>query len=224
MRQIATYLVFILCLQACGVHYLAPEPPPPRVQPPLSLSVRQPPAGETLVTLDVVGEPARVDRIVGRQHIQQVYAGRRSSTQTLLPALETVPLCQSPCVVALPPGDHELLFSALDPGSSATSSAFIRVGTEPLLVRHAMGFREEHPGRMVAAILLGSLGFSASLTGGILAGVAHELPQTNAGMATTGWTVGGVGLLAVAAAIWLGANSGTVVQPGSTATYPALGL
>ncbi|MBI5610715.1 MAG: hypothetical protein HY902_17695 [Deltaproteobacteria bacterium] len=221
MRRLATLVILAVFAQACGVHYLAAPPLPPQVAPPVVNPDLPPAQGETLVTLDVVGEAARVDRIVGRQQYPQVsYGGRGRYSQTLVPGLQTVPLCQAPCVVSLPPGDHELQFAALDPGSTSTSTAFVRVGRQPLLVRHAMGYREEHVGQLLGAILLGSLGFSASLTGGLLVGIDRSLPPEQQGMATIGWSVLGVGAAAAAAAIWLGLNSETTVQPGATAIYP----
>lgn len=221
MRKWTTPLIFGLFAQACGVHYLAAPPLPPQVAPPVPLAEHVSVAGETQVVLDVVGEVARVDRIVGRSQYPRVsYSGRGRYAQTLVAGVQTVPVCQAPCVVSLPPGDHELLFAALDPNSTASSTAFVRVGRQPLLVRHAMGFREEHEGQLVASILLGSLGFSALLTGGLLVGIDSALPPDQQGMATAGWTVLGAGAAATAAAIFLGINSETTVQPGATAVYP----
>ncbi len=220
MRAIT--LSLLVLTQACGVHYLAPLPLPPQATPAVSLVGRTPAAGETLVELEVMGEPARVDRIVGRQQYPQVtYSGRGRYSQSLVPTLQTVPLCQAPCVVSLPPGDHELLFTGLDPATLSTSSAFVRVGSEPAVVRHVMGYREDHTGRMVAAILLGSLAFSTGLTGTVFVAVNSQVKGDEAQLGNLGLTLAGVGLLAGAAAVLLGLNSETVVQPGATAVYPA---
>ncbi len=221
----AEILLCMMIVQACSIHYVPAPPLPGYAAPPLDSAGRHPATGETLVTVDVVGEQARVDRIVGRQQLQQaVFSGRgRYGTPSLVPVLQTVPVCQTPCVVSLPPGDHELKFAALDPASTSTSSAFVRVGDRPLLVRHAMGRTEDHTGRMVASILLGSLGFSTLLAGGLVVGIDSQLPPERQGIATAGWAVGGVGLAAAVASVWLGLTSATVVQPGATATFPVDG-
>ncbi len=221
MQRRAATVILALLTQACGIHYLAPPPLPPLTPLPVPLAEHAPAQGETPVVLDVVGEAARVDRIVGRsQYPRLSYSGRGRYSQTLVSGVQSVPVCQAPCVVSLPPGDHELLFTALDPNSLSSSAAFVRVGGQPLLVRHAMGFREEHEGRLVASILLGSLGFSALLTGGLLVGIDSSLPPDQKGLSTAGWSVLGAGAAAATAAIWLGFNAETTVQPGATAVYP----
>ncbi len=220
----AAVLMALFLAQACSVHYIAAPPMPERGTTPVTSAPRTPGPGETVVTLDVVGEPARVDRIMGRQQFDGSMGawpvGNRAGAYNIAPSLQTMPLCRAPCTVVLPQGDHELLFTGLDPASTRTSTAIVRIGAEPVLVRHVLGLRTDHPGRLVASVLLGGLAGVGLMTGGALAVIGQDRHPGQADMAAAAWTTAGVGVLAGLAAVWLGLGSASEVQPGTTAVFP----
>ena len=229
MRGQSILLSLLLFTQACGVHYLAPTELPERAPPPPVAAPRPAGPGEGQVTLDVLGAPARVDRVVARNQVDgsawpQGSAGTGRGYYG--PSVQTVPLCIAPCAVTLPVGDHELLFSALDPSSDRSSTAFVHVGPEPVLVRHSLGTRRDHVGRILAAALLGGLGAGTLMAGTVLLGVNSSqstnpaLRANRTDLGPAGWTLLGTGAIAAVAAIWLGLESGSEVQPGSTAVFP----
>lgn len=217
-------LAILLTGPGCGVHYLRPPPPPPRATPPPIVAPRTPAPGEGLVTIEVLGPPARIDRILGRQQADSFAAWgtspRSHHAYGYGPSIQTEPLCLAPCTVALPLGDQELQFTALDPESTAVSTAFVRIGPQPLFVRHAIGQRREHVGSVVASALLGGLGAGALLTAGGLFAIDAQRTPGQAGLAPAAWTVLGTGALLSGVAIWLGLHASTEVQPGATSTFP----
>ena len=221
----ASLLLTELLTQACSVHDLAAPPLPDRSPPPTTPTARAPAPGETLVTLDVLGAPARVDRIVGRQTLDTGAwpMQGRGRWQALTPYLQTTPVCRAPCTVPLPQGDLELLFTALDPTSPRASSDVVHIGAEPVVVRHELGSHSDHTGRMLGAVLLGGLAGSGLLTGGALAIISQDRRPGQFDAAPAAWTVAGIGLAAAIAAVWLGIGSAPELQPGATTVFPAAG-
>lgn len=169
MRRHAVALV-ALCLPACTVRYVAPPPAPPMVGS-LRAPPRAPSAEEGTVTLEA-DRRSRVELITGRQEIDPNLdawgvGGRQWSPAPLAGHLTLRPLCQTPCAVNLPRGDHEVLFSDVDPSTGRTSIASVRVGERPSLLRHSLGRQTHDVGGVIGAVILGGLGASALALGGM---------------------------------------------------------
>jgi hypothetical protein len=214
-------LPILLIAQGCSVHYLQAPDLPPRTALPVVPVARPPGPGEGQVTLEVLGEPARIDRILSRQQGDpaSMWSGSPRAGHGLGLSVQTMPLCLAPCTVALPLGDHELQFTALDPASPRISTAFVHVGPDPVFVRHVLGTRRDHTGRLIATVLLGGIGVGAILAGAGLLAVDGQSGTGQVDLGPTGWTTLGVGVLLGGVATWLGLDSATEVQPGATATF-----
>ena len=188
------------------------EAPPPR-------------EGAGQVTLDAVGERARVERVTGRTQVVGAAPGaapRARGTPTFAPGttqLMTRPVCVTPCTVNLPYGPHELLFSALDPRSPRGSTAYINVGRRPSVVRHTMGYQETHPVGTVSAMILLGLSATALLFGPLM--LALDDPEDPRGfdLVPTAWAFTGVGAAFLISGVVVQLASRPVSRPGATTEW-----
>lgn len=147
--------------------------------------------------------------------------GQVNLTPSTFPQLATTPLCMTPCRVNLPLGTHEVLFADLLPGSPRSSSAFVRVGPRPSVVRHALGAQEAYPGRLVGGIVLVGLGTAGVLAGAMLAsfGEVESAGPEPLDLGPAGFATLGVGAaLTTAGALLLGWSRPTV-RPGATTQW-----
>lgn len=219
----ASVLALASLTHACSTRYLPPPQAPARVVPTVEGEVIAPRDGEGLVTLDAEGGAARAELITQRTEpvgpfrtgvFQPRGAAYTGATVT------TRPLCVTPCTVALPFGQHEVLFSSMEGGSNRSSAAFINVGREPRVARHAMGFQDWHLGGVVQSIVYGALGVSAVLTGAMLMAFSgvDSSGHDNDLMVPGAITLGVGGALTIGAMV-LGLQSRPENQPGATTQW-----
>jgi hypothetical protein len=127
------------------------------------------------------------------------------------------PLCQTPCAVNLPRGQHELLFSNLDLSTGRTSVTSVRVGERPTVARHTLGRQTNSVGGLIGALLLGGLGLSGAALGGML--MAFGTDESGADLRPAGGVVLGVGVAMGIGAWVLGEVSRPTMQPGATTQW-----
>jgi hypothetical protein len=211
--------VTLVALTACTVRHLPPPAAPQRsgaaLDPP-----RAPTAEEGTVTLDA-DTPARVDLVTQRQQIDASMnpwgAQQGWSAGPLVGQLTVRPLCQTPCAVNLPRGQHELLFSNLDLSTGRTSVTSVRVGERPTVARHTLGRQTNSVGGLIGALLLGGLGLSGAALGGML--MAFGTDESGADLRPAGGVVLGVGVAMGIGAWVLGEVSRPTMQPGATTQW-----
>ena len=212
----------------CATRHLPPPATPARM--PTQVSFPAPPLrdGEGQVTLDVVPEAARVDLIASRAQVVPAamgapFAPRGYGAFPTATQYTVRPLCVTPCAVNLPLGTHELLFSALDPGSPRTSTAFVNISSTPSVVRHAMGRQSVSTGGLIGAFVMGGLGIALSLTGGLFMAFQDSSRPDRSDFTVAGGITLGVGAALNIGAIVLGLVSRPVSQPGTTVQWTPSG-
>ena len=220
-------LTALACLHlACAPRYLEPPRAPRRIVPEVAEETA-PREGEGQVILDVVGRTARADLVTERQvppgpaaMWSMPRAGHQVNVAALqMPRLTTRALCVTPCRVNLPLGTHEVLFSDLLPGSPRSSTALVRVGERPSVLRHVLGSQEAYPGRVIGGVLLLGIGFGGVLTGSLLAAFGEVETSSGTGavdLAPAGFITLGVGAVVTAVGAVLLGYSGSTIRPGAT--------
>ena len=224
--MVARHLVGALCIFAfvsgCSTRYLRPPPAPERVFLSLPDPPRPPAEDEGTVSIDVTDGPSRVELITQRTEMLSPGGwstrGRQWQAAQPVAGLQTRPLCLSPCTVNLPRGDHELLLTHADPAEGMTSSAFVRVGPRPSVFRHTLGRQETSVGGLVGALLLGSFGISALLTGGVLMLIGND-ETSGTDLRPAGGITLGIGAAMSLGAWLLGEASRPTVRPGATTQW-----
>ena len=214
----------LLCaaLSACMPRNIPPPAEPPRADlretPP-----RPPTADEGTLTLDVIDGRARAELVVERQQADPAAGvwmngyGRTWNLGVVSPGMTLRSLCQTPCAVNLPRGDHSVLFSDLNPSSGRTSVAMVRVGERPSVARHAMGRQTHDVGALLGGVLLAGLGGVAMLGGGILLGFGEGSDGSD--LRPAGGIVLGVGTVLTVVGTILGLQGRPTLQPGSTTQW-----
>jgi hypothetical protein len=134
--------------------------------------------GRQWVVLDTPGDNAQV-----RDHLGDMTSTDSDGNEIHGDATRT--LCVTPCVTDLHMGTHTLLFASQnDPDRHDRID--VRLGDDPLVVRHLVEQKAPSQG---GAALMDLLGGIALVTGGPLAGVgasSHERELEQAGLATLG--------------------------------------
>lgn len=184
---------------------------------------RAPTADEGTVVLDVTEGRARVELVTGRtqpdpnNNVWMTGYGRGWQAGMMPPNLTLRALCMTPCAVNLPRGDHELLFEDLDPSAQRVSTAMVRVGERPSVVRHALGAQQSDPGGIIGALLLGGLGVVLMGAGGLLLGFGTDADGTD--LRPGGGVTLGVGAALTIAGTILGVRARPLIQPGATTQW-----
>jgi hypothetical protein len=180
----------------CTTMLPPPAPPAQVLSGPVPIAPPAPP-GEGNVVIDA-DAPAHVAQVTGV--LVGVARGGAMVAEELRPLCDT-----TPCVVHLPIGAHDLVFSAAaGPGGGHGTVA---VGAAPSVYRYALG--NTHPdrsGEAVSAIF----GIGGLVALGAAAGLLDSDPSTARGLA-----IGGLGALCVGlvmAAVGHTAQNGTGVQ------------
>lgn len=216
-----TALCITLGLAACTTRHVAPPAAPSRGALELIAPPRAPAENEGAVTLDA--EPAaRVELIVRRTQPDPAAStwtsqGRGWGAIPPQSQLDLRPLCHTPCAVVLPRGDHELLFTAIDPSTQRNSTASVRVGERPSIARHALGRQTTSVGSAVAAVILGTLGLGLGMMGGAFVGIGETEDGTD--LRPSGGILLGVGAAMGIGAWILGEVARPTLQPGSTTAW-----
>jgi hypothetical protein len=138
--------VALSTLGGCVVHTLPPPPVPARDMPVVSLPPTPPYAGYTrvLIATDV---PARV-ALWGQE-------GRPTGpTDGRRPIMDSISCDNTPCVLTLPQGEHQLHFEGTGKNSNRTSTAKVVVRDEIVVVNHALGKDEKSAERVYGIGLL----------------------------------------------------------------------
>lgn len=124
-----------------------------------------PPGGgmaRIIVSTDV---PARVERIASHR------AWTPEASAHVSPEVGEGLLCEeTPCVVTLPYGDHELVFKGTR-DSERVGSATLKVRSETIVINHTLG-RVHHPGGQ-------AVGWGITLVGAVCLGVALGMAETS---------------------------------------------
>ena len=152
---------------------------------------------------------------------------RRATTETITVQLGqdrafvasarvTERLCDTPCVVDLPPGRHRLAFPTRG-GSSRLELVDVEVLSVPTVYRRALGSYEPGGAGLVLGILGVVFGGASFATGATLLPVG--LASDEAGLTTAGAITLGVGAALTALGIVGIAASPTTVQQGSTLQF-----
>lgn len=223
--QIAVTVSLAIVTQNCSVRYLPPPVAPRRVVPVVVTEALPPREGAGQVTLDAVGERARVERVTGRTQVVGPAPGaptRARGTLTFAPGttqLTTRPLCETPCTINLPYGPHELLFSALNPRSLHRSTTYINVGRRPSVARHAMGYEETHPVGTTSAMILLGLSATALLFGPLMLALNDPTDPWDIDLVPTGWAFTGVGVAFLISGVVVQLTSRPVSRPGATTQW-----
>ncbi len=209
-------------LYGCSPRYHAPPTVPKQVLSAVTASTAPTGEGEGQVTFDTVSGRARVDVVTGRQvpvyniadngsDVGGAYSGHQGVS------VSTVPLCVTPCLANLKYGAYELQFTALKAGSPRVGSAYIQVGQQPSIVRHAMGYRKTHLARLITGVMGIGFGMIGLGAGAAMLAAGETDAGTDLSMAG-GVTLGISGVLTVGAIIltYLGRSE---IQPGSTVQW-----
>lgn len=219
MRTYAFALV-VLCATACTVRHLAPPSAPP--QHGASRSPPRPPSGEEGSVTFEADRRSRVELITGRLQVDPStdawgLGARQWNTSPLVGQLTLRPLCQTPCAVNLPRGDHEVLFSDLDPSTGRSSVAPVRVVDRPTVLRHTLGRQTNDVGGVIGAVILGGLGACAMALGGMLLGFGTGEDGTD--LRPFGGVTLGVGAALGVSSVIVGLISRPTLQPGATTQW-----
>lgn len=220
-------LAILLCnllAAGCATRYLPPPSRPARVAPRVE---NEPPSlreGEGRVTLDTTDGPARADLITQRLQIGSGQSGSyvgHHGHAAYTPSIQYTlrPLCQTPCMVNLPQGTHEILFTGLDLSAGRASASYVHVSAVPSIARHAMGRQSNSVGALVGGILLGGFGAALSLLGGALLLLDDDSDARRASYDVPGWAALGVGLGLGVGGVVLGQFGRPQEQPGATTQW-----
>jgi len=171
--------------------------------------------------VDVTDGAARVELLVQRTQIDPnaAWANQRGSWQPAAAhgGLVTRPLCRTPCTINLPRGDHELLLTHADPSTDRSSTAPVRIGARPSVLRHTLGHQQMSVAGLIGGLLLGSFGVGIGLTGGALLGIGED--STGSDLRPAGGILLGVGVaMGILGWLW-GDASRPTIQPGSTTQW-----
>lgn len=208
-------------------HYSAPPKPDPIV-PQVDAVIRPtPPEGSGRLVVDVVGERAKVARVVDTVELTYPYFYRGPSRYGS-PGEQRITelLCITPCVLDLRQGAHTLVFTSLE-DDTRTSSADVVSSSEPSAVRHALGRSKPISTQYAGGLLLTVLGGGLT-TIGALATTIGVVASSPGNEPTSGdpKVFLGVGLVTLAIGLALGTTgivmaSGDrpVEQPGSTTQW-----
>lgn len=197
------YLVLIVAFAPGCVRTLPPVAAPPRELPEMRTDVPEPAPGEGRVALDVVDGPARVDEVVARSSsrasaVAVSSAGTVAVGDAVAEGATTAHVCTTPCLVNLPHGTHELIFT-LPSGRADTAS--VMVGTRPTAYRRVLAIREQPLGRGEALA-----GFSMMMGGLAFAGIGFGIGPlfvsgNSSGLGVGLLVLGGVGVVLAAIGI-----------------------
>jgi hypothetical protein len=193
VRPLSAILVLAISAPNIACVRSLPAPAEPkRVAPSLEDELPESRPGQGVVVLDSEGPPARVALVEGTMTASASVRGYRVSSY----AVATRQLCDTtPCAAVLPQGQQQITFQGVEDGERV-GLAKVKVGREPVVVRHAMG-QQRSPGVVgTTGFWLGILGASALATGAIVMAASSDSPHT-AGMRDAGRTVafaGGAGL------------------------------
>jgi hypothetical protein len=172
----------------------APVPVPPRELPPLDLPTSPPPDGHGRVVLDVVDGPTIVHVIEGQASAVSHQTGGTAS------AVYERRLCQTPCAVDLPFGEHEIRLS-LDHDHNRGGHEIVDVRGPTTALRARLGHRTGGgPVGIAGALLI--IGGAVTGGGGLLWGSASGDGTDDADQART-VTMWGLGALAVGTVLYL---------------------
>ncbi len=221
LRRLGLPLCVLVALTGCTPRYLRPPPPPDRAFVAIPDPPRAPAEDEGTVTLDVTEGSARVELLIQRTQIdpnaQWATQNRPMQAGQTQGGLVTRPLCRTPCTVNLPRGDHELVLTDVDPSSTRSSSASVRVGTRPSVFRHTLGQQQSSVAGIITALLLGGLSLGATAMGGALLAIGSDDYGTD--LTPAGGISLGVGVALGVAAWLLGEASRPTIRPGSTTQW-----
>lgn len=214
-----------LALAACMgcLPRFAPPPRAPERQAVVAEPPRAPTADEGTVAIDVTDGRARVELVTGRTQpdpnntlVMSGY-GRGWQVGVQQPNLTLRGLCLTPCAVNLPRGDHELHFEDLDPSSQRVSTAMVRVGERPSMLRHTLGAQRSDPGGMIGGLLLGGFGIVLMGAGAMLLGFGVSDDGTD--LRVGGGVTLGVGAALTLVGTVLGVRARPEIQPGATTQW-----
>jgi hypothetical protein len=226
-RQLAFGLPHVLFLQGCMAHY----PPPPRpdpIVPQVDADIRPtPPGGSGRLLLDVVGEKAKVARVVTTVEPSYPVLPRGSWRYGKVGEQRvTELLCITPCALDLRQGAHTLVFTSLT-DDTRTSSADVISSSEPSAVRHALGqskpISSQYAGGLLLTILGGgftTMGALATTVGAI--GTSQGNQPANGdpkAFLAVGLAMLGIGLAFGTTGILMASGDRPVDQPGSTTQW-----
>jgi hypothetical protein len=204
-------------LMVLGTGCFSPQQLPARSQPArelpqIAIEPAPPPAGTGRVVLDSVDGPATVEEVVGETsgyaHGYDAFA--------YASATSTKPICTTPCVVDLLPGNHQLIFHTV--GEKTSYVATVVAGARPSVYRLAPTRTTGPTGRVLVGGLDG-LALAALMLAPTLLVVSAIPSATKEGRsdevrsAGTALAVGGGILLGIGIAIDF-AGRGTIT-PGS---------
>ena len=198
----------------CGTHDVPPPAYPDRSPPAIGHYPEQPPGEDKgRVVLDTPGMRANVTEITGVAHTDGSFLA--AATTTVI----TQPVCTTPCVVDLPRGRHDFIFtSATD--ASRTSTERVDLQSKPLVVKHAVGMEVTHPWLKVGgyvSMILGLTSYAISIpvfAGGQRSDGSHADPNAQGGFIALG-----VGTVFTALGSLLLALGRTEMQPGATTAW-----
>jgi hypothetical protein len=172
-----------------------PVPMPPRELPPLDLPTSPPPDGHGRVVLDVVDGPTIVHVIEGQASAVSHQTGGTAS------AVYERRLCQTPCAVDLPFGEHEIRLS-LDHDHNRGGHELVDVRGPATALRARLGHRTGGGPIAFAGALLIFGGAPTSIGSAILWGITSGDGSDDAEQARTA-TLWGLGALAVGTVLYL---------------------
>lgn len=209
----------ILCVSLFATGCMRELPPPaapPRQRVELETLPDGPiPAGSGRVVLDAQEGKGSV-RVVRVDVTQMSVSTTRGYAHGL--AFSTHLLCsKTPCAVDLPAGSHQLTFQALRDSREVSTATFDVTAGRTQVVRHAVGFVDQHGGWKAVGVAGVTLGFSSALPGALfvpLSGIAES-----DGMRTAGFVMLGAGLGVLAFGITSLVIGRTEVQPGTTTQW-----
>jgi hypothetical protein len=103
------------------------------------------------------------------------------------------------------------------------STAFVDVTETPSFVRHALGHQTSALGGLISGIMLGGVGFTLALAGGLLAAFHDASDPRRENLGLIGGSLGGVGLVMSVVGIVLGYSSRPELRPGATTQWAPSG-
>jgi hypothetical protein len=200
----AVHVVVATALSA-GCHQTLPPAYVEAVAPPIDTS-RPAPDGTARLVIDVVNGPTPVEQ----QHMVPQPHSKDGSRIGYELVAEASPLCTTPCVVDVPPGNLLLRFPQL--GTDDYEVDLVRVGPDPSVYRRSLSVYNEDSSTF--GILATSIGALPLVAGTALLPIG--LARDSNGMTVAGGINLGVGVVVMTLGILALRRHPTTFQPGAS--------
>ncbi len=203
---VRSIVVAVACFTAAGcLQHIAPPPAPDESVPEVTYPSHDPPTGRTRVVIDVTNGPSQVNQITSRSSAQE--GSRKLDSVTMLT------LCrQTPCVVDLEPGRHELVVDLLAT-LGRREEISLNLASDATILKHSLGHPEERGAVGAIGMWVSAVGFPAAVVGG-----AFTIGDNDSSI-VQGLLFGGLATLAVG--IVMQVLDPPTVQQGTTHQFPA---